>query len=286
MTDTDTIPLLRSICEHPADDTPRLVLADWLEENATAENGYAERAGFVRCQVELASRCTSKQLENIDCIDMFLDPQDRDHQTWKHGVVELRRRDRELLERSGRAWSAPLVHAMANKDSKHMQWDHEHAEFHSTRIVRWSWSRGFISSIRCSWSDFIHVESRLIHVPGGTVECPGCRIFPETMKGQVQPHKCSLCYGSGRIPRPFVASMQPVTEITFTDVPRVDWFDSDMQMVYSPDLPHIGSVDTEEQRDGETATHAFLRHVWPSIEKWSWPIMDDAAEVVAHSDGT
>ena len=43
--------LLRAIGEQPEEDTPRLMYADWLEEN-----GQAERADFVRNQVELARR--------------------------------------------------------------------------------------------------------------------------------------------------------------------------------------------------------------------------------------
>jgi uncharacterized protein (TIGR02996 family) len=40
--------LLRAIAAHPEEDTPRLMYADWLEEN-----GQPERAEFVRVQVEL-----------------------------------------------------------------------------------------------------------------------------------------------------------------------------------------------------------------------------------------
>lgn len=47
MTDHDA--LLAAICASPDDDTPRLIFADFLEEN-----GEAERAAFVRAQVELA----------------------------------------------------------------------------------------------------------------------------------------------------------------------------------------------------------------------------------------
>ena len=36
-----------AICEHPAEDTPRLVYADWLQEN-----GRPERAEFIRLQCE------------------------------------------------------------------------------------------------------------------------------------------------------------------------------------------------------------------------------------------
>ena len=47
MTDRDA--LVRAICEFPNDDTPRLIYADFLEEN-----GEAERAAFVRAQIEAA----------------------------------------------------------------------------------------------------------------------------------------------------------------------------------------------------------------------------------------
>lgn len=47
MSDHDA--LLNAIAEHPEEDTPRLMCADWLEEN-----GDPERADFVRAQVGLA----------------------------------------------------------------------------------------------------------------------------------------------------------------------------------------------------------------------------------------
>src|SRR5947209_12547364 len=42
-------PFLRAICESPDDDAPRLVFADWLDEN-----GDAERAEFIRRHIRLA----------------------------------------------------------------------------------------------------------------------------------------------------------------------------------------------------------------------------------------
>lgn len=42
--------LISAVLDDLADDTPRLVFADWLEEN-----GESERAEFVRCQIEAAA---------------------------------------------------------------------------------------------------------------------------------------------------------------------------------------------------------------------------------------
>jgi uncharacterized protein (TIGR02996 family) len=49
MSDHDA--LLRAICENPADDLPRLVYADWLEEN-----GQPERAAFIRTEIDIYRR--------------------------------------------------------------------------------------------------------------------------------------------------------------------------------------------------------------------------------------
>jgi uncharacterized protein (TIGR02996 family) len=46
--------LFRAICDQPWEDTPRLVYADWLQEN-----GRAERADFIRLQCEAWHLCTA-----------------------------------------------------------------------------------------------------------------------------------------------------------------------------------------------------------------------------------
>jgi uncharacterized protein (TIGR02996 family) len=50
--------LLQDACAHPDDDTPRLVYADWLEEQYRRRN-RVERAEFIRLQIELARMATS-----------------------------------------------------------------------------------------------------------------------------------------------------------------------------------------------------------------------------------
>src|SRR5581483_6308863 len=48
MSAADRAAFLRAIAEHPDDDLPRLVYADWLDEH-----GEPERAEFIRVQIEL-----------------------------------------------------------------------------------------------------------------------------------------------------------------------------------------------------------------------------------------
>jgi uncharacterized protein (TIGR02996 family) len=73
--------LMRAICDNPDDDTPRLVFADWLDEN-----GEPERAEFIRVQV---NRSRSKSGAARDSLDTRL---------------------AELLTTNRTAWIAQLPH--------------------------------------------------------------------------------------------------------------------------------------------------------------------------------
>jgi uncharacterized protein (TIGR02996 family) len=76
---SDGAALLRAICEHPGEDTPRLIYADWLEEN-----GDTDRAEFIRTQ----------------CLLTQLPPGEDGHR--------LDYRANELLSRHEAVWAAPL----------------------------------------------------------------------------------------------------------------------------------------------------------------------------------
>ncbi len=77
--------LLQAILDDPADDTGRLVYADWLEEQ-----GEVGRAELVRVQVEMAGH-----------LQQYSFPVDR--------VSFLRRRERELLSVHRSTWLEPIV---------------------------------------------------------------------------------------------------------------------------------------------------------------------------------
>ncbi|QJW99599.1 TIGR02996 domain-containing protein [Frigoriglobus tundricola] len=111
MSDHDA--LLRAIGEHPEEDTPRLMYADWLEEQ-----GESDRADFVRNQVELA-RCDSNDLsrylrvrKNVYYLTTFVP-------RWKAELPQLEGIEwgdfnRGLIEEVRAASGAPLVrHAAA-----------------------------------------------------------------------------------------------------------------------------------------------------------------------------
>lgn len=75
---------LRAICENPDDDAPRLIYADWLDEN-----GDADRAEFIRLQIEIGVN---------DAVD----------------VLSARLRCDELLKKNHDRWIAMLPGSAAN----------------------------------------------------------------------------------------------------------------------------------------------------------------------------
>lgn len=86
---------VRVICENPADDLPRLVYADWLQEH-----GQLERAEFIRVQCELAA---------IGDFDFTARNVVLGHRCYAYTERErLRRRERELWKAHWSAWTAPI----------------------------------------------------------------------------------------------------------------------------------------------------------------------------------
>jgi uncharacterized protein (TIGR02996 family) len=71
--------LLKAVCDNPDDDTPRLVLADWLDEN-----GEPERAEFIRLQIEIAALPDGKTKQKKQA------------------------REKKLLAAHGEEWTEPL----------------------------------------------------------------------------------------------------------------------------------------------------------------------------------
>jgi uncharacterized protein (TIGR02996 family) len=79
---TDEKAFLQAVIADPDDDSPRLIYADWLDEQ-----GQCERAEFIRVQIAVHGSCESD------------DPQ---------RFAELRRRERRLLRRYAKLWFEPL----------------------------------------------------------------------------------------------------------------------------------------------------------------------------------
>jgi uncharacterized protein (TIGR02996 family) len=137
---TDHAPFLHAICARPEDDGPRLIYADWLDEN-----GECERAEFIRVQCELARGrkfvpqdalveiAESGRLYSGSAQKMLRELSDK----YDAETDQLRRRERELLPRQP---GSVILHD-GNGNSIATGWP---VEFH----------RGFVEEITCSWSDW------------------------------------------------------------------------------------------------------------------------------------
>ncbi len=194
MTDRDA--LLRSIIESPQDDLPRLVYADWLDEN-----GNSAHAAFIRCQIELA---------RLDVSD------------WRRSIGKreaLRRREVKLWDGLWDQWLESF------------RWDYP-ADGKYDQTKRGSphltdMSRGFVSSLTLSWSDWLRHHEAIYWHAEQTVECEACggtgsSSLPKMYATELRCRECEAddpkrgLVGTGRIPRPFVATAQPLERVVIT----------------------------------------------------------------------
>lgn len=144
---TDGERLLRRILENPADDATRLVYADYLEEN-----GEAERAEFIRLQVELAK--TPEWKSSSGPVTMTFNGK-----TSSATPITCRNLQHdELTKQAGRLLSN------ANRGRNWLPFREERISLNasSVRVVRvvcpiygMKWSRGFVSFVRCVLEDWI-----------------------------------------------------------------------------------------------------------------------------------
>ncbi len=123
--------LLAAIIAHPDDDTPRLVYADFLDEQddtrktcpnckgrvfipgndhfsgmdclvcvgtgTVVDTANRDRADFIRVQCEVGAELKSYNNWSPESLDMICDPDDGEEQLWKHRVQGMHRRAESLL---------------------------------------------------------------------------------------------------------------------------------------------------------------------------------------------
>lgn len=211
----DELLLMRAICEHPAEDTPRLMYADAIQE------ARPDRAEFIRVQCELARLVAAgtadpkrgvRAVYADGTIDYTTPP---DFARWK----KLDARERELREVriptpdahrpelvAEWAWAPRCVDAMRMEEPP-------------------QWERGFIGLLTCTADDFLKYADALLWHPEQTEECSFCEgggsFGACDFGGGVVYPTCS-CH-RGRVPRPFPPTAQPITHLTLTTWPAWDW---------------------------------------------------------------
>lgn len=121
--------LLQEICANPNDDTPRLVYADWLDEN-----GHEERAHYIRVKCGLFADKGDYEMQPVwalavaKAFGFSTDPSDGDKGYFRH-----------------------FGYGSGNELATH-------------REVKWGWERGFISYIECECMDWVKYGRKVIKV--------------------------------------------------------------------------------------------------------------------------
>lgn len=253
---------LADIIDHPDDDVPRLIYADWLEEQ-----GEEVRAEFIRVQCELAKTpltiSVAERPDQYGGFSFYDEPNPR--------YEALRRRERELLDAfsgkrdgeksfSNRAWWS--IQAIGFAFSHH-PWEH------------CGFRRGFVDRVKLTREQWCGVE------------CSDC---PDRKGWQHLPYPggwelCDNCHGTGRTGGhgPAVVKAAPIERVMLTDVsPRpVDgerrrflWLEQDLprclfDMLPLDDCPFLTATNWKrfpsKQAALDALSHACL--VWAKSAK-------------------
>jgi len=181
VTDTEAR-LLRAVLESPGDDTPRLAYADEIQ---AAE---PERAEFIRIQCELAGRPDGSPETTRRRSDLFEREGDLLWNMQGAGIMPG-----QMLAHARRDWAGPDLSAMAKTIPGRSAW---------------TWSRGFISTVRAP----------LAVLAGG--ECGRCTGHG-TVEHNGSDYTCPACSGTGRVPGigRDLFGLQPVTRVDTDRLP-------------------------------------------------------------------
>lgn len=184
---------MRAICADPAADAPRLIFADWLEEQ-----GEGERSEFIRVQCELANLplCTHGTSATLRA-------------TWVNEgchACRLRERERKLLDANRAAWFSE-VHRLSVESGVGI----------GLPTLKYEVRRGFIASVSLTCANWV----------GGRCEkCNGSRgkyQYAEPLnRGMEGEHwyPCPECHGHGELPGhgPAICAAQPIEVVRLADV--------------------------------------------------------------------
>jgi uncharacterized protein (TIGR02996 family) len=190
--------LLADVLEHPDEDGPRLVFADWLEDQ-----GDLDRAEFVRVQCELArlevalAHAQAGDRPVSGGLPLFAQAQ------------ALRQRERELLLNSCDAWTAFLPGQFQSCDVSGAAVCKRLSDEIHRRLIHYHFRRGFVEEVTCTLRDWC----------GGP--CGRCEGRGWTRSYSLPPEQdeCFQCDSSGLVVGhgPAIVRAQPVRRVRVSD---------------------------------------------------------------------
>lgn len=179
--------LLAAILANHADDLPRLVYADFLDERGGP--GDVERAEFIRVQVEIARICGERKLP----------PYSDEMAAALNEIQPLRDIELPLFNGHCDDWF-PVPKGY------YLNWHIRLSYMANDSRPSYTVTRGFISEVRCTLADWC----------GG--DC-GCQPDDQDGRDYLRGHDCQQCHGTGRTPGigPEVMRRHPVEKVVLTD---------------------------------------------------------------------
>lgn len=140
---------LADICANPTDDVPRLIFADWLDEQ-----GDPARAEFIRVQCEIADAPPTRWWSGLEVC------RHNEKASACYRCREPRKRERELLEKHGGDFAGPVARLLGATKYRH-DFGYEGMAARFAPHIRWKWRRGFIAEFAMPLVQFMEYGERL-----------------------------------------------------------------------------------------------------------------------------
>jgi uncharacterized protein (TIGR02996 family) len=243
-TDAEYLALMRGILETPADDAPRLIIADWLEEN-----GEDQRAEFIRVQCELARHI--KEFESA-CDT---------HGRYYHMPDSYRM---DLYRKIGLLCGP---HVDGQWGDNYWKWFLEDFPGPTNLPHRPVVTRGFVSEVRLTCAEFCGRP------------CENCRDGQEYVLAGPESHwdKCASCSGTGRIEGVARALFErhPILAVRFVDkrpYHRRIWYSESAGMTHPIDI----ASDLPDELFELVAVPDFKRYVMFDTEAAALAALSEA----------
>lgn len=137
--------LLQAVLDAPESDAPRLILADWFEEQ-----GQSERAEFIRVQIELSAmpeRLSEPMRDGPNGMASYGSIPNQRYEA-------LRRREQKILD-----W---IPHEWMRSDQSQIAWGVYGLWGKTTNGLSWEWRRGFIETVTCTWPDWLNHSTAIL----------------------------------------------------------------------------------------------------------------------------
>jgi uncharacterized protein (TIGR02996 family) len=127
-------PFLRALLAQPDDDTLRLAMADWLDEN-----DEPARAEFIRVQVELARGVEDRERRNV-----------------------LEKRQAEILIEHKHEWVRPFLEALDGQEGESGGWEFDRSNYEPRYADKWWGDCVF----RRGFAEYFHVPAAVMNRHG------------------------------------------------------------------------------------------------------------------------